>query len=78
MAWGQVNRLGVGGNYVCCLVIVVIYMTLGEKRGGAGGRFIGELIPSYSFKITYLFQPLLVKKIFDDKHRITFLPVKTS
>ena len=23
LAWGQVNRLGVGGNYVCCLVVVI-------------------------------------------------------
>ena len=30
LAWGQVNRLRVKGNYVCCLVIVVI---LTELRG---------------------------------------------
>ena len=30
LAWGQVNRLRVRGNYVCCLVIVVI---LTELRG---------------------------------------------
>ena len=29
---GQVNRLGVGGSYVCCLVIVVIFMGLGEAK----------------------------------------------
>ena len=30
--------LGVGGNYVWCLVIVVIFMGTGEaKRWGAGG-----------------------------------------
>ena len=43
---GQVNGLadvclmglGVGGNYVWCLVIVVIFMgTGGAKRWGAGG-----------------------------------------
>ena len=42
MAWGQENRLGVGGNYVCCLVIVVIFIRFrGSKRsvwvGGGGG-----------------------------------------
>ena len=31
MAWGQVNRLGVGGNYVCCLAIVVIFIGLTRK-----------------------------------------------
>ena len=32
---GQVNRLGVRGNYVCCPVIVVIVMRLdGAKAGG--------------------------------------------
>ena len=32
LARGQVNRLGVGGNYVCCLVIVVIFMGLGGAK----------------------------------------------
>ena len=33
LAWDQVNRLGEGGNYVCCLVIVVIFIGLrGSKR----------------------------------------------
>ena len=32
-AWEQVNRPGVGGSYVRCLVIVVIFMGLdGAKR----------------------------------------------
>ena len=35
--WGfharrQVKRLGVGGNYVCCFVIVVIFMGLGGAK----------------------------------------------
>ena len=34
LAWGQNIKLGVGGNYVCWLAIVVIVMGLGgEKRG---------------------------------------------
>ena len=28
LAWEQVNRLGEGGNYVCCLFIVVIFIGL--------------------------------------------------
>ena len=35
LAWEQVNSLGVGGNYVCFFVIVVIFMGLeGAKRYG--------------------------------------------
>ena len=35
LAWGQVNRIGVEGNYVCCLVMVVIFMRLaGAKSRG--------------------------------------------
>ena len=34
---GQVNRLGIGENYVCYLVIVVIFMGLG---GAELGKFI--------------------------------------
>ena len=30
--WGQVNTLGAEGNYVCCLVIVVIFMGLGGAK----------------------------------------------
>ena len=30
LTWGQVNRLGIGGNLVCCLVIVVIFIGLGD------------------------------------------------
>ena len=35
LSWGQVNRLGVGGNYVCCLVMVVIFIAwdLEDQRG---------------------------------------------
>ena len=40
MAWGQVNRLVVGGNYLCFLVIVAIFMVL-------GGTEIGVLKSSY-------------------------------
>ena len=40
MAWGQVNRLGVGGNYLCFLVIIAIFMVL-------GGTEIGILKSSY-------------------------------
>ena len=29
---GQVNRLGVRGNYVCCPVIIVIVMGLGGAK----------------------------------------------
>ena len=32
MAWGQVNRLGVGKNYVCCLVVAVIFMGIGVAK----------------------------------------------
>ena len=33
LALDQVNQVGVGANYVCCLVIVVIFMGLeGAKR----------------------------------------------
>ena len=32
LARGQVNRLGVGGNYVCCLVIVVIFIGLRASK----------------------------------------------
>ena len=32
LAWRQVNRLGVGGNFLCCLVIVVIFMGLGGAK----------------------------------------------
>ena len=32
LAMGQVNRLGIGGNYVCCLVIVVMFMGLGGAK----------------------------------------------
>ena len=36
--------LGVGGNYVWCLVIVVIFMgTGGAKRWGAGGSVLKPL-----------------------------------
>ena len=48
------NRLGVGGVYVCCLVIVVIFMGLREQRNrfskfirrshkakGRGGFYVG-------------------------------------
>ena len=28
LAWKQVNRIGVGENYVCCFAIVVIFMGL--------------------------------------------------
>ena len=35
LVWGQVNRLGVEENYVCCFVIVVIFLELGgTKRYG--------------------------------------------
>ena len=34
MAWGQVNRLVVGGNYLCFLVIVAIFMVLGGTEIG--------------------------------------------
>ena len=34
LVWGQVNRLGVGGNYVCYLVIVVIFMGYGGAKRG--------------------------------------------
>ena len=38
LSLGQVNRLGVKGNYVCCPVIVVIVMGLGgAKNYGRGG-----------------------------------------
>ena len=40
MAWGQVNRLGVGENYVCCLAIVVI-----------GGAEVGALNSLYNGKL---------------------------
>ena len=54
------NRLGEGGNYVCCLVIVAIFIELGGgERWGGWKVLIRDLIPSYSIKITYLFQPLL-------------------
>ena len=50
MAWKQVIRLGVGENYVCCLVIVVIFMGLGvdaiggsHKVKGRGTHFMGQL-----------------------------------
>ena len=29
---GKVNRLGVAGNYVCCLDIAVIFMELGAVK----------------------------------------------
>ena len=32
LAWGQVNRLGVGGNYACYLVLVVIFIGLRESN----------------------------------------------
>ena len=32
LAWGQVNWLGLQGNYVSCLVVVVILMELGETK----------------------------------------------
>ena len=32
LAWEQVNRLGVGGNYVCCVVVFVIFMGLGGAK----------------------------------------------
>ena len=41
MAWEQVSRLEVGGNYVCCLLIIVIFMGLeGAKRYGRGFKLI--------------------------------------
>ena len=45
LAWRQVNRLGVGENYVCCLVIVVIFIGLrGSKRkGGLKSSYGGKL-----------------------------------
>ena len=30
------NRLEVGGNYVCCLVIVVVFMGIGGAKRGRG------------------------------------------
>ena len=32
IGWRQVNRLGVEGNYVCYLVIVVLFMGLGGEK----------------------------------------------
>ena len=32
LSWRQVKRLGAGGNYVCCFVIVVIFMGLGGAK----------------------------------------------
>ena len=32
LVWRQVNRLGVGGNYVCCLFILAIFMGLGGPK----------------------------------------------
>ena len=32
LTWGKVNRLGVGGKYVCCLVIVAVYMGLERAK----------------------------------------------
>ena len=44
LARGQVNRLGVGGNNVCCLVIVVIFMGLGDVEvGGLNSSYGGKL-----------------------------------
>ena len=35
LVWGQVNRLVVEENYVCCFVIVAIFLELGgTKRYG--------------------------------------------
>ena len=46
LAWGQVNRLVVGGNYVCCFVTAVVFMRLGgAKRGWEG------LKPSHGGKL---------------------------
>ena len=57
MAWKQVIRLGVGGNYVCCLVIVVIFMGLGvnaiggsHKVKGRGALFMGQLTPQVFYQ----------------------------
>ena len=36
--------MGVGGNYVCCLVIVVAFMGLGGAKGWGGRR--GEVFKS--------------------------------
>lgn len=33
MVWLEVNRLGVGGDNVCCLVMVIIVMALAGKSG---------------------------------------------
>ena len=64
-AWEQVNGLGVGGNYVYCLFIVVIFMGLGgAKRLGClnssyggkpqsqrkGGSFYGEVDPQVFYQ----------------------------
>ena len=32
LAWGQVNGLGVGGDYVCSLAIVNVFMGLGGAK----------------------------------------------
>ena len=32
LALGQVDRLGIGGNYECCLAIVAIFMGLGGAK----------------------------------------------
>ena len=45
LAWRQISSLGVGENYVCCLVIVVIFM------GHAAAKMLGDLKSSYGEKL---------------------------
>ena len=32
LVWVEVKKLDVRGNYLCCLVIVVVFMGLGEAK----------------------------------------------
>ena len=36
MTWGQMNRVGVGGSYVCCLAMIIIFIRFG--RAGASPK----------------------------------------
>ena len=81
MAWEQVNRLGVGGNSVYCLVIVVIFMGLAgvrsKKAGGLKSSYGGEL-KGGSHKVKWwrwaLFQGELAPQVFYQN----YLPISAS